>query len=117
MEQETLPYSTKNIPVPNQNKYRQLLISKAEKVYQNMRWKAFFYLNPEKKPKAKNNFNFKSTAPPPHTRDQCYYLSQKERRSPLGIENGGRVLNIMDINQLYICSPEDCLQEFVNMKL
>ena len=51
------------------------------------------------------------------TRDPCYFLSQKERRSPLGIENGGRVLNFMDTNQLYICSPEDCLQEIVNMKL
>ena len=36
---------------------------------------------------------------PANTRDPCYFLSQKERRSPLGIENGGRVLNFMDINQ------------------
>ena len=51
------------------------------------------------------------------TRDPCFFLSQKERKSPLGIENGGEVLKNMDINQLYICSPEDCLQEIVDMKL
>ena len=31
-----------------------------------MRWKAYFFLNPSKKPKPKNNYNFKSTEPAPH---------------------------------------------------
>ena len=69
MEQETLPYSTKNIPVPNQNKFRQIFISKAEKVFHNMRWKAYFYLNPDIRPSKKNNFGFKSTEPPPFVKE------------------------------------------------
>ena len=53
---------------------------------------------------------------PAGTKDPCYSSSQAERRSPLGIKNGG-VLSYVDFNQVYICSPEDCLQEIVNMQL
>ena len=70
MEQESLPYSTKNIPVPKKNTYKQIMISKCNKTYNTMRWKAYFFLNPSKKPKPKNNYNFKSTEPAPHVPKQ-----------------------------------------------
>jgi hypothetical protein len=65
MEKVSLPYSAKNIPVPNRNVYQQMLISKSRKFVHNARWKAYFYLKPSAKPKSKENYGFKSTAPAP----------------------------------------------------
>ena len=42
-----------------------MMINKGEKFVHNISWKAYFYLNPEKKPKIKENFGFKSTNPAP----------------------------------------------------
>ena len=77
MEQKTLSYSTKNIPVPNKNTYKQILIQKAEKFNRNMRWKAYFFLNPSKKTKTKNNFKFKSISPAPSNITQLKHFEEK----------------------------------------
>ena len=65
MEQISLDYSTKNIPVPSNDAYMQTMISKMEKFAHNLRWKVLFYLKPAAKPKPKQTFGFKSTAPAP----------------------------------------------------
>ena len=65
MEKVDLGYSAKNIPVPSNNVYLQIMISKAERFIHNFRWKALFFLKPAAKPKSKQTFGFKSTAPAP----------------------------------------------------
>ena len=58
-------YSTKNIPIPDRKQYLKCMINKTEKFIRNMRWKAFFYLNPDSKQNDKETFGFKSTKPAP----------------------------------------------------
>ena len=65
MEKVDLGYSAKNIPVPSNNVYLQIVISKAERFIHNFRWRALFFLKPAAKPKSKQTFGFKSTAPAP----------------------------------------------------
>ena len=65
MEKVNLDYSTKNIPVPSRNLYQQMVIAKTQKFIHNARWKAHFFLNPQKNSNTKNYFGFKSTNPAP----------------------------------------------------
>ena len=65
MEKVTLQYSAKNIPVPSNNTYLQILIGKTEKFLHNLSWRALFYLRPETKPTPKQTYGFKSIAPAP----------------------------------------------------
>ena len=66
MEQVNLGYSTKNIPVPSRKNYLQELISSTESFIKNIRWRSYFFLNPNTKPKHKDAFGFPSTKPPPY---------------------------------------------------
>ena len=43
MEKVELGYSAKCIPVPSNNVYLQILISKVERFAHNLRWKALFF--------------------------------------------------------------------------
>ena len=65
MEKVNFNYSTKNIPVPSNNLYLQIMINKIEKFVHNLRWKSHFYLKPANNPPKKETFGFKSTAPAP----------------------------------------------------
>ena len=65
MEQQSLQYSTKNIPVPSRKLYRESMITRAKDWVHRARWKAYFTLNPRRKPQHKNNYKFKSTEPAP----------------------------------------------------
>ena len=58
-------YSTKNIPIPSRKVYLKCLISKAESFIRNVRWKTFFFLNPEIKGETKETYGFKSSKSPP----------------------------------------------------
>ena len=58
-------YSTKNIPVPSENTYLQMMVNSVEKLIHNLRWKSIFYLKPQSKSNSKETFGFKSTAPAP----------------------------------------------------
>ena len=60
MEKVNLGHSIKNIPIPSKNVYCQALISSIDKFLNNMRWRAYFFLNPDKKQSSKENFGFKS---------------------------------------------------------
>ena len=65
MEKVNLGYSTKNIPVPNNDAYLQMLIGKMGKFAHNLRWMVFFFLRPEARPTLKETYEFKSIAPAP----------------------------------------------------
>ena len=65
MDKVNLGYSTKNIPIPGKKDYLTRLISSAEKVIRSIRWKTFFFLNPNNKPDRKETFGFNSTRNPP----------------------------------------------------
>ncbi len=64
-ERVNLGYSTKNIPIPTQKDYLKCLISKAEKFMRNIRWRTFFFLNPDIRTEDKETFGFNSTKSPP----------------------------------------------------
>lgn len=59
-------YSMKNIPTPNEKYYLKCLIGKCETFVRNIRWRTFFFLNPDAKTSTKETFGFKSTKSPPN---------------------------------------------------
>ena len=63
MEQVNLGHSVKDIPVPNEKVYMQMMINSVEKFIWNLRWKTIFFLKPSQKEK-KNTFGFKSLNTP-----------------------------------------------------
>ena len=65
MEKFNIGYSTKNIPLPSQNDFLQRLIEKTEQFLRRMRWKAYFFLNPDASTSSKDTYGFKSTKNPP----------------------------------------------------
>ena len=65
MEQVSLDYSTKNIPVPSIKTYLKLLIAAGEKMIHKTRWKAHIFLNPQVVPVNKEHYDFKSTRKAP----------------------------------------------------
>ena len=73
MEPKSLQYSTKNIPVPSRKLYYETLITKVKKFVHRGRWKAYFTLNPNKKPKQKQNYGFKSTAAAPFVTQMKFF--------------------------------------------
>lgn len=62
-------YSTKNIPLASKNTFFQRLIEKTESLIQRMRWKAFFFLNPDTGGTTKETYGFKSKRSPPHVKE------------------------------------------------
>ena len=64
MEKFNIGYSTKNIPLPSHNDFLQRLIEKTEQFLRRMRWKAYFFLNPDTS-SSKDTYGFKSTKNPP----------------------------------------------------
>ena len=55
----------KNIPIPNRVAYTKTLIDKTEALVKRMRWKAFFYENPNVKSDVENSYGFGSEKTPP----------------------------------------------------
>ena len=53
-------YSMKNISIPSKDEYLMQIIYSTEKFVRNLRWKAFFFLNPEKRGRQKEYFGFNS---------------------------------------------------------
>ena len=71
MERIFYNYSMKNIPIPAINNYKKALIEKVESVIKRMRWKAYFFLQDDNKPKSKDTsphryVGLKSRKNPPH---------------------------------------------------
>ena len=69
MEKTSLPYSTKNIPVPSKNIYLQGVIHRGSKFFSDLRWRCHFFLNPQARPSQKENYDFKSINPAPPIKD------------------------------------------------
>ena len=66
METTSFEYFTKNIPLPSEDDYRAKLIERTEQLCRRMRWRALFYLNPEKcNSGTKDTFGFNSNRTPP----------------------------------------------------
>ena len=64
MDRINLSFSLKNIPLPSNNSYLKALIDKVENLLRRMRWKAFFFDNPEEAAN-NNNFGLSSDCTPP----------------------------------------------------
>lgn len=65
MEKLSFGYSTKNIPVGPRSEYLIRLIGGTEHLVKRMRWRAFFFLNPNKNTTAKETYGFKTSKPAP----------------------------------------------------
>ena len=65
MEKVSFDYSTKNIPIPSKKSYLKRFLEKSEHLVRRMRWAAYFFLNPDKKPPLSNHYGFKSSKSPP----------------------------------------------------
>ena len=65
MDRVRFDYSTKNIPIPSPNAYITKIVEKTEIFIRRMRWKAYFYLNPNTTQDRKQTFGFKSNHSPP----------------------------------------------------
>ena len=68
MERVDFSYSMKNISLPSQKEYVLQLIHCVEIFVRNLRWRAYFYLNPQQKPQ-KENFDFKSLKAAPKIKE------------------------------------------------
>ena len=58
-------YSTKNIQICSEKQYIKALIDKADKFVKNLRWRTFFFLNPNTEKTTKETYGFISTKSPP----------------------------------------------------
>ena len=58
MESTRFDNSTKDIPLPSETVYKRKLIEKTEHLCKCMRWKAFFFLNPNTEGSRKEKFGF-----------------------------------------------------------
>ena len=64
-EQFNFGYSTKNIPICSEKQYIKALINKTEIFVKNLRWRTFFFFNPDLENSTKETYGFKSTKSPP----------------------------------------------------
>ena len=72
MEQVNFGYSFKDIPLPDDKTYLQILIESWEKSDKQMRWRIFKVLHPEAfKNNGKNNFGFRTSAKAPKPKPDC----------------------------------------------
>ena len=69
MERFNYMHSLKNIPTPTNALYSKQLIAKTEQFIQRLRWKAFFYLNPNDDRAPKNTYGFTTTKTAPQTKE------------------------------------------------
>ena len=67
-KQANIDYSLKNIPIPGKDAYLKSLLSKTENFIQRLRWKAYFFLNPDQKKSDIKTFGFKTEKSAPQVR-------------------------------------------------
>lgn len=65
MERLNLNCSTKNIPIPKSKDYLKRFVEMTEKLIRRMRWRAFFFLNPDAKQEQNETYGFNSKKSPP----------------------------------------------------
>ena len=76
MEKVTFDYSTKIIPTTSKKHYLKCLMGKTELLIKNMRWRAFFYLNPQHNKDSKETYGFKSSKTPPAIKEMNTFENQ-----------------------------------------
>ena len=69
MKKLDLNYSLKNIPVATKMEYQRTLTDKVEKLLGRVRWKLFWFRNPDLKKEKLNTFGFNSTKYPPASKE------------------------------------------------
>lgn len=76
MDKVNFSYSTKNIAVSSQSFFQQRLIEKTELFLKRLRWRAFFYLNPNAQANNNENYGFKSRLSPPTVNELAEFESK-----------------------------------------
>ena len=75
VERINVPYSFKNIPLPDKHQYKLVSVNKIESFIANMRWKVvFFFLTNNSRNQSqdiKENDGFKTNKHPPHIKKKC----------------------------------------------
>ena len=61
--------SLKNIPIPPKDSYMKLLLAKTFDVIERIRWKVFFYLNPEQQREDVKTFGFRTAKSAPKSKE------------------------------------------------
>ena len=69
MNKFNLNYSEKSIPIPSQDSFMKKMLSQTESFLRRLRWKAFFFDNPDIQTAEKETFGFKSNNCPPIVKD------------------------------------------------
>ena len=64
-----IPYSLKNIPLPDNDSFLKSLLSKTEQFIQRLRWKTFFFLNPDTTKPDLRTFGFKTEKSAPQVKE------------------------------------------------
>ena len=120
MEQElehvNLGYSTKNIPIPTKKDYLKCLINKAETFMRNIRWRTFFFLNPDIKTEDKETYGFRSTKSPPQIPefkefedgmlDLVQNVEFKNTSTPFQKQLSTDISNIKKSDKLYVAADK-----------
>ena len=105
MEQVNFQTSLKNIPIPSKQDYLSELIFSVGVFIANLRWRAFFFLNPTEQSK-KEKYGFKTTKPAPYVKelkpfeDSIYDLVKnvKFKQSPSNTLQNTLKQNMRDIS-------------------
>ena len=69
MERLNFPYSLKNIPVPGKDSYLKILLGKTSAFIERIRWKTFFFLNPEVNEEISETFGLKTARTAPRSKE------------------------------------------------
>ena len=69
MEKLAYDRSMKDIPIPTEDSYRKLLLFQTESFIQRVRWKSYFYLNPDDAPPRKETYGFKTSKTAPQVKE------------------------------------------------
>ena len=76
MEKVNFGYSMKNIPIPSHQEFLLEFINSMEILVSILRWDSFFFLNPDKRPNAKETYDFKSTKNAPKVKELGEFENQ-----------------------------------------
>ena len=66
---KSINYSTKNIPLSSEKTYKKLLIEKIELLIKRMRWKAYYFDQPESNQTPIYRYDFKTRSSPPQHKE------------------------------------------------
>ena len=76
MDHHRFPYSMKNVPIPSEKEYKLEFLNSIHKLSIRMKWRAFFFLEPNSAKNTKNTFKFNTSKAPPnkYNKELKYFL-------------------------------------------